>query len=112
VPIGVNLSCQSAKSISHPTSPKRGSNPCLIEDSRLKLTSGTNVSNGLEARSTKNQFDCGVGVPPARKRLVDNGARSQLKPTEDLPETNTYQLTLQSSLAVDFRSLDRGLNPA
>ncbi|TAE79444.1 MAG: hypothetical protein EAZ73_22915 [Oscillatoriales cyanobacterium] len=31
----------------------------------------------LKARSTKNEFSCGVGVPPARERLIENGARSQ-----------------------------------
>jgi Domain of unknown function (DUF4347) len=64
---------------------RQGINSLFQSESRLKLTSCTNVSNGLEARSTKNQFDCGVGVPPARKRLVENGARSQLKPTGKTP---------------------------
>ncbi|MEZ2278590.1 MAG: hypothetical protein ACBR12_16945 [Microcoleus sp.] len=28
----------------------------------MKLTSCTNVSNGLEARSTKSEFSCGMGI--------------------------------------------------
>jgi uncharacterized cupredoxin-like copper-binding protein len=48
---------------------------------RLQLRSCTNVKNRQDARSTKNGFNCGVGVPPAGKRLIENGARSQLQHT-------------------------------
>lgn len=45
---------------------------------RWLLTGGDgDVSNGLEARSTKNGFSCGVGILPAHERLIENGARSQ-----------------------------------
>jgi hypothetical protein len=47
----------------------------------IQLKYCTNVSNGLEARSTKSEFSCGVGVPPARKKLIDIGARSEIKET-------------------------------
>ena len=44
----------------------------------VELRSCTILKNGLLARSTKIQFACGVGVPPARKGLIENGARSQM----------------------------------
>ena len=52
--------------------------------SRLKLTSCTNVSNRQDACSTKSEFYCGTGILPVHKRLVENGARYQLKPTQIL----------------------------
>ncbi|UNU24436.1 hypothetical protein [Microcoleus vaginatus] len=36
--------------------------------SQFKLTSCTNISNGLEARSTKNKLDCGTGILPVLKK--------------------------------------------
>ncbi|MEG5002707.1 hypothetical protein QUB17_03475, partial [Microcoleus sp. B5-C4] len=36
--------------------------------SEFKLTSCTNISNGLEARSTKNKLDCGTGILPVLKK--------------------------------------------
>ncbi|MFM9266963.1 hypothetical protein [Tychonema sp. BBK16] len=48
-------------------------------ESEFKLTSCTNVSNGLEARSTKSEFSCGMGILPVHKRLIENGARSLFK---------------------------------
>ncbi|MEG3901091.1 hypothetical protein QUB19_03090 [Microcoleus sp. B4-C5] len=54
---------------------------CLLSEnsatSQFKLTSCTNISNGLEARSTKNKLDCGTGILPVLK----NGATSQFKLT-------------------------------
>jgi nitrogen-specific signal transduction histidine kinase len=46
--------------------------------SLLDLTSSTILNNRQDSCSTKNEFDCGVGVPPARKGLIENDARSQL----------------------------------
>jgi hypothetical protein len=49
--------------------------------SRFQLKSCTIVSNRQDACSTKNGFSCGVGILPARKRLIENGGRSQFQPT-------------------------------
>jgi DNA uptake protein ComE-like DNA-binding protein len=48
---------------------------------RLLLASRTRLKNRQDACSTKNDISCGVGVPPARKRLIKNVARAQLLPT-------------------------------
>ncbi|TAG86581.1 MAG: hypothetical protein EAZ18_25475 [Oscillatoriales cyanobacterium] len=37
------------------------------------------VSNRQDACSTKTLFSCGTGILPVHKRLIENGATSQLK---------------------------------
>jgi hypothetical protein len=45
---------------------------------RLTLTSCTILKNRQDACSTKSRFSCGVGILPARERLINNGARYQI----------------------------------
>jgi chromosome partitioning protein len=52
----------------------------LIGRDSLKFTSCTILKNGQDARSTKDEFDCGTGILPVHKCLIENGAISQLKP--------------------------------
>jgi len=35
--------------------------------------------NRQDACSTKSEFSCGVGILPARLRLIENGARCELQ---------------------------------
>ena|GEM_PF-1770812 len=50
-------------------------------DLGFKLTSCTFLKNRQDACSTKSEFSCGVGILPAHKRLIENGAISQFKPS-------------------------------
>ncbi|NQE38011.1 ShlB/FhaC/HecB family hemolysin secretion/activation protein [Microcoleus asticus] len=43
----------------------------------VDVTSYTILKNGQDACEAKSEFSCGVGILPARKRLIDNGATSQ-----------------------------------
>jgi hypothetical protein len=36
------------------------------------------LKNGQDARSTKSEFNCGVGILPALKNLIENGAKSKI----------------------------------
>ena len=47
----------------------------------FKLTSCTFLKNRQDACSTKSEFSCVVGILPAHKRLIENGAISQFKPS-------------------------------
>ncbi|MGB8691172.1 MAG: cobalt-precorrin-6A reductase [Microcoleus sp.] len=44
----------------------------------LSLISCTILKNGQDARSTKDEFDCGTGILPVHKGLIENGTISQL----------------------------------
>ncbi|UNU18549.1 hypothetical protein D0A34_06380 [Microcoleus vaginatus PCC 9802] len=44
----------------------------------LDLRCCTIVKNRQDACSTKSAFSCGVGILPAQKRLIENGARCDL----------------------------------
>jgi hypothetical protein len=48
-------------------------------DELLEMRSCTIVSNRQDACSTKTLLSCGTGILPVPKRLIENGARSQLK---------------------------------
>ncbi len=60
-----------------------GMNSPANSQSRLKLISCTIVKNGQDARSTKNEFSCGTGILPVPKKVIENGARCELKATEE-----------------------------
>ena len=50
--------------------------------SRLKLLiSSTILNQRQEACEAKSEFSCGVGILPAHRRVIENGARCELKPT-------------------------------
>ena len=55
-----------------------------MED-EVSLTSGTILKNGQDARSRDELF-CGTGILPVHKKLIENGATSQVSSTvRDLP---------------------------
>ncbi|MGB8689875.1 MAG: cation diffusion facilitator family transporter [Microcoleus sp.] len=47
-------------------------------DCAIELRAGAILNNRQDACSTKSEFDCGVGILPAHKRLVENGAISAI----------------------------------
>ena len=55
----------------------------------VSLTSGTILKNGQDARSTRDELFCGTGILPVHKKLIENGATSQVSPTvRDLPASD------------------------
>ncbi len=44
-----------------------------------RLTSCTIVKNRQDACSTKSEFSCGTGILPVPKKLIENGATSQIE---------------------------------
>ena len=53
-------------------------------DDRIKLTSGNILKNRQDACSTKSEVSCGTGILPVHKKLIENGATSQIKQTQTL----------------------------
>ncbi|MEG4292058.1 SpvB/TcaC N-terminal domain-containing protein [Microcoleus sp. C2C3] len=53
-------------------------------DDRIKLTSSTILKNRQDACFTKSEFSCGTGILPVHKKLIENGATSQIKQTQTL----------------------------
>ncbi|MEG4280002.1 DALR anticodon-binding domain-containing protein [Microcoleus sp. MON1_C1] len=49
----------------------------------LNLIGCTILNNRQDACSTKSEFDCGVGIPPAHKKLMENGAIFPLNRSKD-----------------------------
>ncbi|UNU23481.1 hypothetical protein D0A37_06005 [Microcoleus vaginatus HSN003] len=45
-----------------------------------EFSCGTGLKNRQDACSTKSEFSCGTGILPVHKRLIENGATSQIKP--------------------------------
>ena len=79
----------------------------------VSLTSGTILKNGQDARSTRDELFCGTGILPVDKKLIENGATSQVSPTvRDLPasdelaaskEVRAAQLSPRESPSYRFR---------
>jgi hypothetical protein len=58
-------------------------------EDEVSLTSGTILKNGQDARSTRDELFCGTGILPVHKKLIENGATSQVSPTvRDLPASD------------------------
>jgi len=82
----------------------------------VSLTSGTILKNGQDARSTRDELFCGTGILPVHKKLIENGATSQVSPTlRDLPasdelaaskEVRVAQLSPRESPSYRFRLHD------
>ena len=82
-------------------------------EDEVSLTSGTILKNGQDARSTRDELFCGTGILPVDKKLIENGATSQVSPTvRDLPasdelaaskEVGAAQLSLSESPSYRFR---------
>ena len=86
-----------------------------MED-EVSLTSDTILKNGQDARSTRDELFCGTGILPVDKKLIENGATSQVSPTvRDLPasdelaaskEVRAAQLSPRESSSYRFRLPD------
>ena len=82
-------------------------------EDEVSLTSGTILKNGQEARSTRDELFCGTGILRVHKKLIENGATSQVNPTvRDLPasdelaaskEVRAAQLSPRESPSYRFR---------
>ena len=82
-------------------------------EDEVSLTSGTILKNGQDARSTRDELFCGTGILPVHKKLIENGATSQVSPTvRDLQasdelaaskEVRAAQLSLRESPSYPFR---------
>ena len=49
-------------------------------EDEVSLTSGTILKKGQDARSTRDELFCGTGILPVHKKLIENGATSQVSP--------------------------------
>jgi arginyl-tRNA synthetase len=49
----------------------------------FNLIGGTILKNGQDAREARDEFDCGVGILPARNKLIENGAIFPLNRSKD-----------------------------
>ena len=68
----------------------------------FKLRCCTIVKNRQDACSTKSAFSCGVGILPAQKRFIENGARREFQPMQvDDQKPNQENLS---------RAIDRSAN--
>ncbi len=75
----------------------------------VSLTSGTILKNGQDARSTRDELFCGTGILPVHKKLIENGATSQVSPTvRDLPASDE----LAASKEVGAAQLSPGESPS
>jgi outer membrane protein insertion porin family len=82
-------------------------------EDEVSLTSGTILKNGEDARSTTDELFCGTGILSVDKKLIENGATSQVSPTvRDLPasdklaaskEVRAAQLSPRESPSYRFR---------
>jgi|GEM_PF-771411 len=82
-------------------------------EDEVSLTSGTILKNGHLARSTRDELFCGTGILRVHKKLIENGATSQVSPTvRDLPasdelaaskEVRAAQLSPRESPSYRFR---------
>ncbi|MEG4247112.1 BamA/TamA family outer membrane protein [Microcoleus sp. Pol10D4] len=92
---------------------KRRTAEAQREEDEVSLTSGTILQNGQDARSTRDELFCGTGILPVHKKLIENGANSQVNPTvRDLPasdelpaspEVRAAQLSPRESPSYRFR---------
>ncbi|MEG4587124.1 BamA/TamA family outer membrane protein [Microcoleus sp. MOSTC5] len=65
-------------------------------EDEVSLTSGTILKNGQDARSTTDELFCGTGILPVHKKLIENGATSQVNPTvRDLPASDELAVAVE-----------------
>jgi outer membrane protein insertion porin family len=82
-------------------------------EDQVSLTSGTILKNGQDARSTIDELFCGTAILAVDKKLIENGATSQVSPTvRNLPasdelaaskEVRAAQLSPRESPSYRFR---------
>ncbi|MEG5062634.1 ShlB/FhaC/HecB family hemolysin secretion/activation protein [Microcoleus sp. B3-A4] len=80
----------------------------------VDVTSYTILKNRQDACSTRNGFSCGVGILPARKRLIDNGATSQADRTfsTKTQETELFNSDQKLEENIDLQKIDLGIDRA
>ncbi|WP_339382876.1 BamA/TamA family outer membrane protein [Microcoleus asticus] len=65
-------------------------------EDEVSLTSDTILKNGQDARSTRDELFCGTGILPVHKKLIENGATSQVSPTVgDLPASDELAVAVE-----------------
>ena len=79
----------------------------------VSLTSGTILKNGQDAREARDELFCATGILPVHKKLIENGATSQVSPNvRDLlasdelaasKEVGAAQLSPRESPSYGFR---------
>jgi len=99
----------------HASRARQGINSLADSESRLKLRSCTIVNylfrNRQDACSTRDEFYCGTGILP----VLENGATSQLKPTEILtysPLERTSAMRQGFQPVSDYRFLAQSVPPS
>ncbi|MEG4494274.1 ShlB/FhaC/HecB family hemolysin secretion/activation protein [Microcoleus sp. D3_18_C4] len=80
----------------------------------VDVTSYTILKNRQDACSTTSEFDCGVGILPASKRLIDNGATSQTDRTFSTitQETELFNSDQKLEENIDRQKIDLGIDRA
>jgi len=80
----------------------------------VDVTSYTILKNRQDACSTRSEFSCGVGILPARKRLIDNGATSQTDRTfsTKTQETELFNSDQKLEENIDRQKIDLGIDRA
>ncbi|MEG4964534.1 POTRA domain-containing protein, partial [Microcoleus sp. K4-C2] len=78
----------------------------------VDVTSYTILKNRQDACSTTSEFDCGVGILPAGKRLIDNGATSQPDRTfsTKTQETELFNSDQKLEENIDREKIDLGID--
>ncbi|MEG4817987.1 ShlB/FhaC/HecB family hemolysin secretion/activation protein [Microcoleus sp. K5-D4] len=80
----------------------------------VDVKSDTILKNRQDACSTGSEFSCGVGILPARKRLIDNGATSQTDRTfsTKTQETELFNSDQKLEENIDRQKIDLGIDRA
>ncbi|MEG4577292.1 phosphodiester glycosidase family protein [Microcoleus sp. N3A4] len=99
----------------HASRARQGMNSLADSESRLKLTSCTILKNRQDACSTIKVISRFTGILPVPKQVIENGAISQLKPTEILtysPLERTSAMRQGFQPLSDYKFLTQSLPPA
>ncbi|MEG4056216.1 MULTISPECIES: ShlB/FhaC/HecB family hemolysin secretion/activation protein [unclassified Microcoleus] len=80
----------------------------------VDVTSYSILKNRQDACSTTSDFSCGVGILPARKRLIDNGATSQTDRTfsTKTQETQLFNSDQKLEENIDRQKIDLSIDRA
>ena len=75
----------------------------FVRLNQLNFTSCTILKNRQDVCSTKSEFSCGVGILPARKKPIENGAISPLNPLNPV-HSSLPNFVLQVSREIYLKS--------
>ncbi|MEG4396024.1 phosphodiester glycosidase family protein [Microcoleus sp. BROC3] len=99
----------------HASRARQGMNSLADSESGLKLTSCTILKNRQDACEAKSEFSRFTGILPVPKQVIENGAASQLKPTEILTDSSVERTSAMRQgfqPLSDYRFLTQSLPPA